>query len=243
MESREWSPRLGFTLIEVLITISIIAVLVGIVLPSLASTRITARQALSQSHARSIGQQFTMYQGAWRDAYPFMNAGQLVPIGNGVSLASSKHWDVAYLWPGLVLSEMGTGDPPEWLLSPSRRMGDYQGRTSYFYSNSFVARPELWNQAVAASMTMKRVVSSGDVTSPSRKVLLFDADVTYRSNPLRVVGGDLDEPVPAQFADQHGDVVRPSNASGPVTNRLDPDHPLASRRLHNTVNGVRGVDY
>jgi prepilin-type N-terminal cleavage/methylation domain-containing protein len=53
--------RPGFTLIEVLVVIALIAVLVGILLPSLAGSRGSARTAACLSNLRQLGMGWTMY--------------------------------------------------------------------------------------------------------------------------------------------------------------------------------------
>lgn len=56
--------RAGFTLIELLVVISIIAVLMGIVLPSLGKAREASRSLKCKANLRSIGQGLQMYMDA-----------------------------------------------------------------------------------------------------------------------------------------------------------------------------------
>jgi prepilin-type N-terminal cleavage/methylation domain-containing protein/prepilin-type processing-associated H-X9-DG protein len=80
--------RYGFSLIELLVCIAIVAVLLSVLLPGLAATRAQARRVKCASNLRQLGHAFHMYAGDYR--------GWVMPL--------------AYTAPGII----GDGPPIYW---------------------------------------------------------------------------------------------------------------------------------
>lgn len=60
----------AFTLIELLVVIGIITILIGILIPVVTRSRISANRTMALSNLRQIGQAVLMYSGEFKGAYP-----------------------------------------------------------------------------------------------------------------------------------------------------------------------------
>ncbi len=97
--------RHGFTLIELLVVIAVIALLMGILLPSLSRAREQAKKIVCAAHTKGLGVALLMYaddndrkthhspnQGLWDNAY--LKPSKVTPLDPDDSFA---YWGVAYL--------------------------------------------------------------------------------------------------------------------------------------------------
>jgi prepilin-type processing-associated H-X9-DG protein len=106
----------AFTLVELLVVIGIIAILIGVLLPTLNSARKSANTIKCAANLRAIGQLVTDYTARYRGTYPaaFIYAGH--KIENGVQTPDKQtggviHWSYA-LFPKNALPNSLTQSPP-----------------------------------------------------------------------------------------------------------------------------------
>ncbi len=243
----------AFTLIEILVSIGIIALLISITLPALGGARDRSRELGSSVNLRSIGQIFEMYSQNSKGLYPAPVPGRFYPDPNPrFPLMTMSHWQASNLWANLFLEEYPWAENEQMYLAPGakRDLSSQQVMITTFpsfrYSASFLGQPKIWSETDFPSTEwpqLERSVRQSMVRYPSAKALMWDVEMPYIRRPLeRDRYQNLLEKTPILFADQHVESRIPAEANPGVTNWA-PYAAHAHSFLHNTRDGVYGRDY
>ena len=168
---RKWGPlRFGFTLVEVLVVIAIIALLLSILVPSLEKARTAAMRIKCAQNLKQINLAVEMYLDANDEMYPCAQD----PLPGG-------YWLWMGRWRSFVepyLSTNITEDNPSVLLCPQDITYKTQRESfSYAYSMTFYHSPEqieTMNSVTDTFLTAQPSVPQQrfNVARPSGKILI-----------------------------------------------------------------------
>jgi len=187
--------RHGFTIIELLLTIGIISILMGLLLPALAGVRASARDAACMIEMHQLSTRISLYTDENKGYVPFIYdydnlTGSLITPG-GFTVPEGYFETAADYWVYPMIDEFGYSYINDALICPNDYVSEQfvqwasedQGRPANqiifmlnrTISRSFYYTPSaLHEDAVPNARTMNRVAKLSDVTFPSGKAFLIE---------------------------------------------------------------------
>ncbi|MFI4915848.1 MAG: type II secretion system protein [Phycisphaerales bacterium JB060] len=220
---RQHTQLRAFSLVEILVTISVIAILIAITIPALRGARDSAESTVCDTTMRSLGQGMMLLAndngGFWMNLFEDDLHAPTVTWTDGSEKQSTIGYDLqAQFWPGgLIPSYYAPGDPAEvWTCPQVMRHGyrlSYEAEqlrihpadgaiVSYAYSQSLVTSADLWagdDTAIAARWPdrdrYRRRVAIDAVAFPSQKGALIERAAFHdaRRGDNTIYGADHDK--------------------------------------------------
>lgn len=238
----------GFTLVELLVVVAVVAVLLGLALPVIRGARQSAGAGASLSNLRGIGIVVELYTQRHAGVYPFHGPDTYLPFG--ISPPDERQrtlatigdvWSLSYLWPAKMHEVAPWRDHYRSWLNAGRETlhSDSPWRedlvVSYRYTCSFFASPETWTEGPPLpAEELIKPVSISDVRFPALKALMYDKDRAYLG--AAVAQHDRRGVL---LADGSASLRSDAAATTPVQNRVDAWPP---RLYSDTPLGVKGRD-
>ncbi|MCC6716061.1 MAG: prepilin-type N-terminal cleavage/methylation domain-containing protein [Gammaproteobacteria bacterium] len=180
----------GFTLIETVVVVCIVAVLLSLLAPALHGGRGLARSAGSLSNLRSHAGVFAAYGTDWKDLFPFFavpNATSTV-LRCGDEVISIPYFASHAVWNFALAGTYYGGDcaHPSFYAPGSNQHG---GVTQYFYPCSFICGPDYWSPKTRTAGTSQRTPNKwSSVQWPTAKDLLVSWYFVPESLPALLDG-------------------------------------------------------
>lgn len=202
----------AFTLVELLVVISIIALLIGILLPALGAARKTARGSQNLSNLRQIAIGFNAYAAERKSHFPYMSSAPATSYGSftgggTASLSAKPRW-VDYMFPFMPVKQvffspnMSSGEisrmlNPFWhLLSdqPAEQAvyGDASAHKRNVNSDDMVANRDVWGGYGVNFQTIGNSRTGGypGYNSMNSKGFHGQLDVTITAPSSTILAGD-----------------------------------------------------
>ena len=238
LSNRRNCRRFAFTLVELLVVIAVIALLMGILIPSLAKARIMAMRMKCSSNLRQIHFAINSYMSSNSDTYPCADdplaAGYWLWMGRGLRDFARP----------LLATDINKNNPSVLLCPQDRSDPNKYQSTSYAYSMAFYHSPQqIDNMKNIADQYDKNLAQPavpqrpGGVAHPSNKILLGE----WFSNHFKLPAGSNDAGWWCSkgarnflFADGHTIFLKADKI-----NKANDGNPNPNVTLH----GLKGKDY
>lgn len=170
----------GFTILEVIIVIALIAVLLSLASPMLNDSRGAAHRAISLSNLRQHVGVFSLYSNEYQDQFPYF----VYPDATAIARCKDRiieieHWRSHHSWSYALADDYYGGNchdesfyPPDF---PRGIEGNSvrAGFTQYHYGCAFIARPAYWDPSTRTGPSQWGSTRQSDVTFPAAKGLFF----------------------------------------------------------------------
>ena len=227
------SASAGFTLIETIVVVAVVAVLVAISLPALRGVREAGRSTRSLSAHRQLAASWGTYADASAGSYPYPRSADFLNLDHTpvVSIATRT-----YLWAHHILRHdpdvIHILYPPEWPVRAQSGRWDRPEPHAFFASGTFFADPEYFDPEIEPLPKHERAIRSHEVVYPSSKMLFQDISRTGLLS-----SGDVSSTF--AFVDASAMVVGPDGLDGDWVVR---PNMFFVGPGHSTLHGVQGRD-
>lgn len=257
---RQGSDR-GFTIIEALVAIGIVALLLAVIVPQVGKVRVRAHKIESLSNLRQHGATFSAYTNDYAGVWPYyMNVKGPTTLRSrryGGTVECQGYFWGSDLWNYALADQYYEGDPFAFSFYPrgwpsGSTPRPVSGPTPYVYSCAFITDPAFYDPRTrtATAIEQWRPTRVHEVVFPSSKILLGSSYPIGVNDVQSIVGQIPTSTDPVQLACVDGS-ARPAGRGGLTDGYFNGDGPWAGLASGHegpfppgahTIGGVRGRD-
>ena len=188
--SRTPTQARGFTLVELLVTLAIIAIVVSLLIPHVASVRARAQNLQSTANLRSHVLTVSTYAGDYAESAPFLTdpRATYTVLRGGGEVVTVPFFTLFCSWNvGLADNYLGQNARHESLVVPwAARPWPF---VLYFYGDTCITRPEYWRyESRRADGSQLRSTNLAEVLFPSQKGVIYELGWASGHRPSRDPG-------------------------------------------------------
>jgi prepilin-type N-terminal cleavage/methylation domain-containing protein len=241
----------AFTLVEVLVSISVVAVLVALVVPSLRNVRETARDARVLATERQLLSSLALYSADHKEAFPYFHTeGDPLarPRIGDVVIPHSYFWAGRVFWANLVCPNYFDADlclrtvdaERDASVNVSEGLAPPTIRSRVWLTQTAFAAPQYWDADAPPNDRLLRHTTHAELLYPASKGLLMDivSGVFAPSRPSHPPRGD--EAMTIGFGD--GSAASVVFDFRDTSNVVDRPHGAAAWPVMSTRRGLAGRD-
>ncbi len=178
----------GFTLVEVLVALCVVAILVALALPALGRARSKAHFTKSLSVHRHILVGLASYTNDSRERFPYFATpgrptggvtirGFALPYTSGCFADQSRHW-LSLMVPDYMECDRRAIEPPDGpVYASTNGFPDHVILSRYQLTYNAFAAPAYWERSAAGNSADLRSTQVAEVAHPSRKGLVLDTGI------------------------------------------------------------------
>lgn len=186
----------AFTLIELLISLAVIAVLLSLVVPALGAMRRAQRQANCLANLRSSATGLLAYVSEWKETFPYVATSRTYEDAFRIGSVSMPYVFQSSAWPSATVaswSELSSSTPqlcpyhPEGRNASREHLKQYGVPigSDYWLSYALMTSPTLWDRGGAEIDQERQFVATkiSDVLFPCDKGMLIEVIPWQRYDP------------------------------------------------------------
>ncbi|HLO42431.1 MAG TPA: prepilin-type N-terminal cleavage/methylation domain-containing protein [Phycisphaerales bacterium] len=240
----------AFTLVELLVTIAIIAILIGLMVPLLGKVSMQRGRAATLARLRDSAAMIGIYAQDFKGSFPLpLEPGKgpwTITLASGWKTTTDTYFESIWLWHLAMTDRYFDGSPAPLSVFPAPRGGKGRLWGAFKMPCTLYAHAEFWNQSTRIGPVQYGATRIDQVLYPSLKTQLVSIGHTVDAPAFPPANDPMPGTVPAVMVDGNASIFEPARfIPGVPTGEGSFPHSVHRIEFYHglhTVDGVRGRD-